>query len=51
MWGLSIAHWIMVAGVIGLLFGVKQIPNMMGDLGKSVKELRKLPDAFKDDSA
>jgi TatA/E family protein of Tat protein translocase len=49
MWGLSIQHWIIVAGVLALVFGAKKVPAMMADLGKSVKELRKLPDAVLED--
>lgn len=44
MWGLSWEHWVIVGCVLGLLFGVKRIPNAMGDLGKTIRQIRKLPD-------
>ena len=43
MWGLSIAHWIIVVGIGTLLFGSSRIGPMMTDLGKTLKQIKKLP--------
>ena len=49
MWGLGIEHWIIVAGIVTVLFGYKKVPAMMRDLGKTVKEIRNLPAATEGD--
>ena len=49
MMGLSIAHWVIVAGVLTVLFGSSRIVPTMKDLGKSMRELKKLPDAISGD--
>jgi TatA/E family protein of Tat protein translocase len=49
MWGLSLQHWVIVVGVVALLFGMNRLPHVMRDLGKSVKEIRKIPDALTGD--
>ncbi len=37
MGSLSIAHWIVVAGIVTLLFGAGKIPRMMSDVAKGVR--------------
>ncbi len=37
MGSLSLAHWIVVAAVLTLLFGAGRIPKIMGDAAKGVK--------------
>jgi TatA/E family protein of Tat protein translocase len=49
MWGLSVSHWILVVGVIVLLFGASRIPAMMEDMGKTIKEIRKIPSTLEED--
>ena len=41
MFGLSITHLLVLVCVVAILFGGKnKISNIMGDLGKGLKELR-----------
>jgi len=40
MGSLSIWHWIIVLGVILLLFGPGRLGNLGRDLGKSIKEFK-----------
>lgn len=40
MLGLSAAHWVVVIGVVVVLFGSARVVHMMGDLGKGLKQLR-----------
>lgn len=40
----SWVHWAVVAGVVLLLFGKGRISALMGDLGKSVKEVKNIAD-------
>ena len=51
MWGLSIWHWVVVIGVMAVLFGRNTISNLMADLGKSVREVRKFPSLIDEDKA
>ncbi len=44
----SIVHWIVVFGVILLIFGPKKLPEIARSLGESIKEFKK---AFKEGSA
>ncbi len=36
MGSLSLAHWIVVAAILTLLFGAGKIPKIMGDVAKGV---------------
>lgn len=38
----SWVHWAVVAGVVLLLFGKGRVSALMGDLGKSAKELKNI---------
>lgn len=40
MGSLSIWHWLIVLGVVILLFGPGRLGNLGRDLGKSIKEFR-----------
>lgn len=40
----SWVHWAVVAGVVLLLLGKGRISALMGDLGKSVKEVKNIAD-------
>ncbi|CAN5275897.1 Sec-independent protein translocase subunit TatA [soil metagenome] len=37
MGGFSIWHWLIVLGIVILVFGTKKLGNMGGDIGKAVK--------------
>lgn len=41
MGGASIWHWVMVGGVVMLLFGRGKISEMMGDVAKGIKAFKK----------
>lgn len=40
MWGLSIWHWIVVCGVVMLLFGRGMVSKTMADIGGGIRQLR-----------
>lgn len=42
MGSLSVWHWAIVVGVVVLLFGRNVVSNTMADIGKGIKELRKI---------
>ena len=59
MGGLSIWHWLIVLGIVVLIFGTKKLRTLGGDLGAAIKnfkgamregdgELDKKPDAPSD---
>ena len=37
---ISLIHWILVAGVVIVLFGAGKLPNVMGDIGKGIRAFR-----------
>ena len=41
MGGASIWHWIVVGGIVMLLFGRGKISEMMGDVAKGIKAFKK----------
>ena len=41
MGGASIWHWVLVGGVVMLLFGRGKISEMMGDVAKGIKAFKK----------
>lgn len=41
MWGLSIAHWVVVIFVLVLLFGKNTVSKLMADIGGAVKNTKK----------
>lgn len=41
MWGMSIAHWIVVVGVVVVLFGRGRISALMADIGGGLREFKK----------
>ena len=41
MFGLSWVHWLIVLGVVVLLFGGARISGILGDLGKGIGAFRK----------
>jgi sec-independent protein translocase protein TatA len=41
MGGASIWHWVVVGGVVMLLFGRGKISEMMGDVAKGIKAFKK----------
>jgi len=45
----SPSHILIVIGVLVLLFGFRRLPNVMGDLGKTLRQIRKLPDEVGED--
>jgi sec-independent protein translocase protein TatA len=40
MGGLSIWHWLVVLAAITLIFGVGRIGNVMGEVGKGIKNFK-----------
>lgn len=42
MGSMSLMHWVIVIIVITLLFGRNVISSMMSDLGKGIRELKKI---------
>ena len=40
MGGFSLAHWLIVAVVVLVIFGPGRISGMMGDLGKGIRSFR-----------
>lgn len=40
MGGFSLAHWLIVAIVVLVVFGPGRISGMMGDLGKGIRSFR-----------
>ena len=40
MFGLGMTEILIIAGVLLLLFGGKKLPELMGGIGKGIKELR-----------
>lgn len=40
MWGMSIMHWVVVAGVVSVLFGRNKITSVMKDLGGGIKAFK-----------
>ena len=50
MGGLSLVHWIIILGVILLLFGAGRLPTVMGDFAKGIKAFKAgMRDDDKDD--
>jgi sec-independent protein translocase protein TatA len=41
MGGASIWHWVVVGGIVMLLFGRGKISEMMGDVAKGIKSFKK----------
>ncbi len=41
MGGFSIWHWLLLGGVVILLFGGSRFSNMMGDVAKGIKNFKK----------
>ena len=41
MGGMSIWHWLLLGGVVILLFGGSRFSNMMGDVAKGIKQFKK----------
>lgn len=41
MWGLSIIHWLVVIGVVTVLFGKNKISSVMKDLGGGLREFKR----------
>jgi len=41
MGSFSIWHWLVVFGIVLLLFGTGRVSNLMGDLAKGVKAFKK----------
>lgn len=41
MGGLSPVHWLIVVGVIVLLFGTGKVSGLMGDFAKGIKSFKK----------
>ena len=41
MGSMSIWHWIIVAGIVMLLFGRGKISDLMGDVAKGIKAFKK----------
>lgn len=41
MGAMSIWHWIVVIGVVTLLFGRNVVSGLMGDIAKGIKDFRK----------
>jgi sec-independent protein translocase protein TatA len=41
MGGLSIWHWIIVGGIVVLLFGKGKVSDLMGDVAKGIKAFKK----------
>ncbi len=41
MGGMSILHWVIVGGVVLLLFGRGRISDVMGDFGKGISSFKK----------
>ena len=41
MAGMSLWHWMVVLGVVVVLFGAGRIPTLMGDVAKGVKAFKK----------
>jgi sec-independent protein translocase protein TatA len=41
MGGMSIWHWLLLAGIVILLFGGSRFSNMMGDVAKGIKQFKK----------
>jgi sec-independent protein translocase protein TatA len=41
MYGLSIAHWVVVVAVLVLLFGRGRISALMADIGGGLRELKR----------
>jgi sec-independent protein translocase protein TatA len=40
MWGMSIAHWVVVIGIVVILFGRNTISRLMTDIGGGIKNAR-----------
>lgn len=38
---MSLWHWIVVMGVVTLLFGRNKVSGLMGDVAKGIKDFRK----------
>lgn len=49
MWGLSIAHWIIVIAVVVVLFGRGRISSLMSDLAGGLREARRAMRELTDD--
>ena len=41
MWGMSVMHWVIVAGVVSVLFGRNKISSVMKDLGGGIREFKR----------
>jgi sec-independent protein translocase protein TatA len=48
MGSFSAIHWVMVLGVVVLLFGAGKLPKLMGDFAKGIKVFKS---EMKDDEA
>jgi sec-independent protein translocase protein TatA len=42
MWGMSLMHWVIVIGVVVLLFGRGRISGLMADIGEGIKKAREI---------
>jgi sec-independent protein translocase protein TatA len=40
MGGLSLWHWALVVGVVGLMFGGSRVKHLMGEVGKGLRTMR-----------
>jgi sec-independent protein translocase protein TatA len=40
MWGMSVMHWVIVAGVVSVLFGRGRVSAVMKDLGGGIKAFK-----------
>jgi sec-independent protein translocase protein TatA len=45
---MSLVHWIIVLGIVLLVFGAGRLPNVMGDFAKGIKAFKA---GMKDDDA
>jgi sec-independent protein translocase protein TatA len=50
MGGLSLAHWIVVAGVVTVFFGRGAIKGLLTDAAEGIKALRHINDEPDDDA-
>ncbi len=50
MWGMSVAHWALVLVIVMVLFGRNAMSRTMSDLGKTLREIRKIPENLNPDA-